>query len=71
MEGEASYYPPLELQLITANKFQELLTEYLGGRAFGGDSMDGHIIKIALLIILPAVLHVVNLFIKKSRFAHR
>ena len=37
--------------------------------ALGGDSQDGHILNIALKVILPAVLHIINLSLKESKFA--
>ena len=59
------------IQEVTANKLKELLKRYKGGKALGGDELDGYLMKTASRVILPALLHIINLSIKEGQFADR
>ena len=59
------------LKPISQPKMRELLRKYGGGRALGGDSLDGHLIKTASKVLLPALTHLVNLSIKEGTFLER
>ena len=47
------------------------MKRYKGGKALGGDELDGYLIKTASRVILPALLHIINLSIKEGQFADR
>ena len=53
---------------ISQLKMRKLFRKYGGGRALGGDSLDGHLIKTASKVLLPALTHLVNLSIKEWTF---
>ena len=59
------------LQEITANKQKELLKRYKGGKAVGGDGLHCYLIKNASRVILPTLLHIINLSIKERQFMDR
>ena len=61
----------MELQPISQIKMWKLLKRYRGGKALGGDSLDGHLIKTASKVLLPALTHIVNLSIKEGTFLER
>ena len=61
----------MELQPVSRIKMWELLRRYKGGKALGGDSLDGHLIKTASKVLLPALTHIVNLSIKEGTFLER
>ena len=70
-QPERSTFPPMTLVPITRNKMRNILKRYNGGRALGGDSLDGYILKTASQVLLPAITHVVNLSIKEKVFLER
>ena len=70
-QPERSIFPPMDLVPITRNKMRNILRRYNGGRALGGDGLDGYILKTASRVLLPAITHVVNLSIKEKVFLER
>ena len=56
------------LKPISQPKMRDILRKYGGGRALGGDSLDGHLIKTASRVLLPALTHLGNFSIKEETF---
>ena len=69
--SERNNLTKMDLKPVSQTQLRNTIKRHKGGRALGGDSIDGFLLKTASRVLLPALTHLVNLSIKERTFLER